>query len=68
MGLLYGRGILTPRQLPIVKDNWKKPVYDEFKEKSMWSFYNACTEALKTSPPNQILNRHIKLHQQLVLA
>ena len=68
MGLLYGRGVLTPRQLPIVKENWKKPEYDDFKEKNMWSFYNACTEALKTSPPNQMLNRHIKLHKQLALA
>ena len=68
MGLLYGKGILTPRQLPIVKDNWLNPEYDDFKERNMWSFYNACTEALKTSPPNQILNRHIKLHKQLALA
>ena len=68
MGLLYGKGILTPRQLPIVKDNWLNPEHDDFKERNMWSFYNACTEALKTSPPNQMLNRHIKLHQQLVLA
>jgi len=68
MGLLYGNGVLTPRQLPIVKDNWNKPQHEVFKDKNMWSFYNACTEALKTSPPNQMLNRHIKLHQQLVLA
>ena len=68
MGLLYGKGILTPRQLPIVKDNWLNPEHDDFKERNMWSFYNACTEALKTSPPNQILNRHIKLHKQLALA
>ena len=68
MGLLYGKGILTPRQLPIVKDNWLNPEHDDFKERNMWSFYNACTEALKTSPPNQMLNRHIKLHKQLALA
>ena len=68
MGLLYGKGILTPRQLPIDKDNWLNPEHDDFKERNMWSFYNACTEALKTSPPNQILNRHIKLHKQLALA
>jgi hypothetical protein len=68
MGLLYGNGVLTPRQLPIVKDNWKKPQHEEFESRNKWSFYNACTEALKTSPPNQMLNRHIKLHQQLAIA
>ena len=68
MGLLYGKGVLTPRQLPIVKNNWKKPNHEEFASKNMWSFYNACTEALKTTPPNQMLNRHIKLHQQLAIA
>ena len=68
MGLLYGNDVLTPRQLPIVKDNWKKPQHEEFESRNKWSFYNACTEALKTSPPNQMLNRHIKLHQQLAIA
>tara|TARA_R100001082_G_scaffold8894_2_gene5165 strand:- start:467 stop:1180 length:714 start_codon:yes stop_codon:yes gene_type:complete len=68
LGLLYGNGVLTPRQLPIVKSEWKDSKYEDFKDKNMWSFYNACTEALKSSPPNQMLNRHIKLHKELVLA
>ena len=68
MGFLYGHGVLTPRQLPIVKDSWNKPQHEEFEGRNKWSFYNACTEALKTTPPNQMLNRHIKLHQHLALA
>jgi len=64
-GLLYGRGILTPRQLPVVKREWQNPSHEDFADRNAWSFYNAVTEALKTSPPNQIMERHIALHRLL---
>jgi hypothetical protein len=62
LGFLYGRGVFTPRQLPIVKREWLNPSYPQFESRNLWSFYNACTEALKTAPPAQIMERHIKLH------
>ncbi len=39
IGLLFGHGILTPRQLPAVKKEWLNPSYDDFKPRTMWSFY-----------------------------
>jgi len=63
LGLLYGRGVLSPRQIPLVKKEWHQSDYEAFSERSAWSFYNACTEALKTCPPRTIMEKHIKLHQ-----
>jgi len=62
-GLLYGRGIITPRQLPIVKKEWQDPSHEEFYDRNAWSFYNAVTEALKSAPPNKIMEKHIALHE-----
>ena len=61
-GLLYGRGVITPRQLPVVKREWQEPSHEEFEDRNAWSYYNAVTEALKTAPPNRILEKHIALH------
>ena len=65
LGLLYGNDIITPRQIPIVKKEWLNPTHCEFEERNNWSFYNACTEALKTAPPNKIMEKHISLHEIL---
>ena len=65
LGVLFGNNILTSRQLPVACNEWKKPQHDAFKERNMWSFYNACTEALKSSPPKDMLTRHVKLHKTL---
>ena len=64
-GLLYGHGIISPRQIPVVRKEWLTPSHDDFEDRNMWSFYNAVTEALKGSPPNKIMERHISLHQLL---
>jgi len=66
IGLLFGHGILTPRQLPLVKKEWLNPNYEEFKPRTMWSFYNACTETLKTCPPIVIMEKHIALHTMIM--
>ena len=68
LGLLFGKNILLPRQLSVAKREWEKPTHEVFKEKNMWSFYNACTEALKLSPPKEVLTRHVKLHKELAVA
>ena len=65
IGLLYGNGIVTPRQIPTVKKEWLSPSYEEFADRNIWSFYNCVTEALKTSPPNKIMEKHISLHEIL---
>ena len=66
MGLLYGAGVLSPRQLPVVMDKWLKPQHREFDSRNMWSFYNACTEGLKSTAPINIMEKHINLHKVLV--
>lgn len=65
IGLMFGHGILSPRQLPVVKKEWLVPSYDDFRPRTMWSFYNACTEALKSCPPIVIMEKHISLHTAL---
>ena len=66
IGLLYGNGVLTPRQIPVVKNEWLQPSHTDFEDRDVWSFYNACTESLKNSPPQSIMERHLALHSQIV--
>jgi hypothetical protein len=66
LGLVYGRGIITPRQIPVVKKEWLEPSHDAFEDRNLWSFYNAVTESLKSSPPQSILERHLAIHKQLM--
>jgi hypothetical protein len=65
IGLLFGHGILTPRQLPVVKNEWLHPAHAEFAARNRWSFYNGCTESLKSCPPIMIMEKHIQLHTLL---
>ena len=65
IGLIYGHGIITPRQIPVVKKEWLEPSHDNFAGSNIWSFYNAVTEALKSSPPQSIMERHLAIHKQL---
>jgi hypothetical protein len=64
-GNLFAKGIVSPRQLPVLIDQWNKPNHVEFQPRSLYSLYNDVTEALKTSPPDEILERHIELHNFL---
>jgi hypothetical protein len=66
LGYLYGHGIITPRQIPVVKSEWLKPSYIDFTPRTQWSFYNACTEALKSTPPTKIMESHIALHDAIM--
>lgn len=65
MGLLYGMEILGPRQLADVRSLWQKPDRHEFEPRNLWTFYNNCTQALKSTPPVQFMDRHIALHHAL---
>jgi len=66
LGLIYGKGIITPRMIPVVKNEWLKPSHDDFVGRNLWSFYNSVTESLKSSPPQSIMERHLNLHSQLM--
>ena len=63
LGLLFGKDILSPRQLPVVKEEWLHPHHPEFQHRNAWSFYNAVTESLKTCPPINRMERGVALHQ-----
>jgi len=62
-GLLYGREILSPRQLTTAVDYWKKTPLIEFQERNLYSAYNCCTEALKSSAPLTAMDKYIDLHK-----
>ena len=66
LGLVYGKGIINPRMIPVVKKEWLEPSHDAFQARNLWSFYNAVTESLKSSPPQSILERHLAIHKQLM--
>ena len=65
LGLLFGRAVLSPRQLPVAKREWLTPSHEAFEARNLWSFYNACTAALKVCQPNRIMEKHIELHEIL---
>jgi len=66
MGRLFGHNVITPRQLSVFKREWLKPKHEDFQPRNMWSLYNSATEALKSCPPNRILEKHLKLHEQFI--
>lgn len=63
MGFLFGEEIISPRQITVVRDQWHKPKHEDFRPRTAWSFYNACTEALKSCPPTAAMEKHIELHK-----
>lgn len=65
LGSLYGADVVSTRQVPVVKREWIEPSHEAFTGRTLWSFYNACTEALKSLPPGSIMEKHIQLHQFL---
>ena len=66
LGLLYGFGIVSPRQVTVLRDEWLKPSHREFEDRNMWSLFNATTEALKTCPPISIMEKHAEAYNLLV--
>lgn len=66
MGVLYGEGIVSPRQLTVLRDEWLKPSHKEFEPRNRWSMFNAITESLKTTPPISILEKHIQAYNAFV--
>ncbi|MHC1728037.1 MAG: hypothetical protein AB9866_18885 [Syntrophobacteraceae bacterium] len=65
-GLLYGNQVLSPRQLTVAVKEWRQTSFDEFRDRTAWSAYNACTYALKGEAPSTVLESHSKLHSMIV--
>ena len=65
-GNLFARGIVSPRQLPVLIEQWNKPLHATFEPRTLYSLYNGATEALKTSPPDEIMEKHIELHNFVI--
>lgn len=63
LGILTGEGVLSPTQSSKAYREIWEPSYEEFTSDSLWSGYNAVTEALKSSPPQDVIKRHSKLHE-----
>jgi hypothetical protein len=66
IGLLLGHGTLKPRQVSHTLKHWRKPPYEEFIDRNAWSLYNSVTSALKSTPPNRIMENHINLHKEMI--
>lgn len=43
----YRRRIINLQRIDDVWQGWKEPQYEEFRDRTAWSFFNAVTEALK---------------------
>jgi len=63
LGILAGHGCLSPRQFEQARKMWKEPAYREFVPHNLWSLYNNCTEALKTTSVERRIDRHCRLHK-----
>lgn len=53
---------ITPSQVPAVLQEWRKPQYDAFLPRNLWSLFNAFTEAYKRQNPATTIRRSQALH------
>jgi hypothetical protein len=49
--------------MPVIKQEWLTPSFEEFSRRNQWSLYNAFTHALKTTHPSEMMERLIALHK-----
>tara|TARA_B110000444_G_scaffold197342_1_gene188180 strand:+ start:15022 stop:15813 length:792 start_codon:yes stop_codon:yes gene_type:complete len=66
LGMGYGREILKPRQLLVARNSWVKPPQDDFSDRTLWSLYNAFTEALKSSTARDVMENHVASHELIM--
>ncbi len=59
IGLAMGHGVLTPHQASRTYKEWDDTEHEEFKERNLWSLYNAFTEGLKRSTLMNMIPNHI---------
>lgn len=66
IGVMFGNEILSPRQATKAIAEWKNPSYPEFEPRTAYSLLNACTEALKTSPPLVAMEKHSEAYKTII--
>jgi len=65
LGYLFGKKVISARQMPVALKEWHKPSHIEFEPRTQWSLFNALTESLKTCPPDKYFEKHLALHTHL---
>lgn len=60
MGMLFGMDLVSPRQLPKLKAEWLSPSHAEFQPRNAWSFLNGFTEANKSTPILDVMERNAR--------
>jgi hypothetical protein len=63
IGLMLGRGLLTPTLGSKMVSAWREPGIQNFKERNVWSLYNAATYAIKAVTPGRGLRMHTGVHK-----
>ena len=53
---------ITPKQVPAVVGEWRHPGHEEFRDRTLWSLFNAFTEVYKAQNPILTLPRSQALH------
>lgn len=66
IGMLAGHEILTSTEVNETFRQWRKPSYDAFADRNVYSLYNAATCALRTAPPHRLYEAHAGLHETVV--
>lgn len=66
LGHMYGHGLLKPVQMSSATQDWRAPVYETFKDRNAWSFYNAVTYGLKKGSPSLVIDRYTKANDWMM--
>ena len=66
IGRLAGEEVITATEVNESFRQWKKPEYPEFGERNVYSLYNSVTCALRSAPPQRILEAHKRLHEAFI--
>ena len=56
-------GVISASRIPDLVQEWREPSHEEFRPRTVYSFFNAATEALKKSNPFSLPARTQKLHK-----
>lgn len=62
LGRLLGHDVMKPQQITAALSEWREPTHEEFEDRTMWSFYNSCTEGLKRGSAGTAIERHVQVH------
>ena len=55
-------GIVSGSRIPKVLTEWREPQHEEFRPRTVWSWFNAVTEALKGGNPQSLPKKTESLH------